>query len=92
MLYSRDVKFYETIFPYKMKQTGLSDSHLEVNTLNFFDSFESKTRTPSPFPNDETSDVASVGREGSLDQSGRVVDDVQDLEPYTLPLCSTATN
>lgn len=37
ILYSRDVKFYETIFPYKMKQTDLTDSHIEINTLNFFD-------------------------------------------------------
>jgi hypothetical protein len=53
ILYSRDVKFYETIFPYKMKQSDLSESNLEVNNLNFFDNFESKTRTPSPSPNDE---------------------------------------
>ncbi|PWA52299.1 hypothetical protein CTI12_AA247430 [Artemisia annua] len=63
------------------------DSHLEVNTLNFFDIVESKTRTPSPSPNDETEDVASVGREGDLNQTGRVVDDVQDdtLEQILYP-------
>ena len=79
ILYSRDVKFYETIFPYKMKQNDLSESHLEINTLNFFDNVESKTRTPSPSPYDENlnengENVTSVGRGGSVSQLDMAVD------------------
>lgn len=42
IFYSRDVKFYETIFPLRMKQSVVSDPVSEVTHLNFFDNIESE--------------------------------------------------
>ncbi|PWA79982.1 Nucleic acid-binding, OB-fold [Artemisia annua] len=64
--------------------------NVEVNTLNFFDNIESKTRTPSPSPNDENlhevdNEVTFVGREGSSSQSDRVVDHLEQIHQNVIP-------
>ncbi|KAF5799967.1 putative RNA-directed DNA polymerase [Helianthus annuus] len=69
--YSRDVKFYENVFPFKsFKQNGLSTDSL--NHLNFFDSVEVLINSPT-IPNDE---------EGRL-ESHEVTDDDQQPIPST---------
>ncbi|KAJ0858060.1 putative RNA-directed DNA polymerase [Helianthus annuus] len=52
--YSRDVKFYETVFPYKSSSLINQDVCLteKLNHLNFFDSVEVLTTKPV-IPNDE---------------------------------------
>ncbi|GJX13429.1 ribonuclease H-like domain-containing protein [Tanacetum coccineum] len=74
--YTRDVKFYETIFPYKMgnSKTGFeSDSGFKSNSkvlnLNFFDFVKSDTqpKTSVPSPNDEEEGTSS-SREGGMHQ------------------------
>ncbi|KAJ0898957.1 putative RNA-directed DNA polymerase [Helianthus annuus] len=52
--YSRDVKFYETVFPYKSNNLTNQDEILteKLNHLNFFDSVEVLTTNPI-VPNDE---------------------------------------
>ncbi|GJZ03090.1 ribonuclease H-like domain-containing protein [Tanacetum coccineum] len=73
VLYSRDVKFYETIFPYKMSSdnTEFSKSSGNINndisTLNFFDNFESETTAKtSSSPNDD--EEGPSGRDGNVHQ------------------------
>ncbi|KAJ0920331.1 putative RNA-directed DNA polymerase [Helianthus annuus] len=69
--YSRDVKFYETVFPFKsISQNVLLTDNL--NHLNFFDSVEVLTTSPI-VPNDE---------EGRL-ESHEVTDDDQQPIPST---------
>ncbi|GJW80547.1 putative RNA-directed DNA polymerase [Tanacetum coccineum] len=57
VFYSRDVKFYETVYPYKMSNETSFDSGDTpgVNDLNFFDSFESNSspETPNESLNDD---------------------------------------
>ncbi|KAJ0440838.1 putative RNA-directed DNA polymerase [Helianthus annuus] len=52
--FSRDVKFYETVFPFKSSQLNNLDKTLpnDLNHLNFFDSVETLTTYPT-VPNDE---------------------------------------
>ncbi|GKD04394.1 putative RNA-directed DNA polymerase [Tanacetum coccineum] len=72
VFYSRDVKFYETVFPYKMSSETSSDSSdtSGVNDLNFFDSFESNSspETPNESPNDDEKGTP-VSREDEKTQS-----------------------
>lgn len=69
VLYSRDVKFYEAIFPYKANKNVVSEYESEVSSLNFFDNIESentpKTSIHDP-PNDDNNreEDTSIGREG----------------------------
>nr|GEV81859.1 ribonuclease H-like domain-containing protein [Tanacetum cinerariifolium] len=72
VLYSRDVKFYETIFPYKMSvqlDVEQDETESEVTNLNFFDCVESGPK-PKAFirPNDD--EECSSCRDGSVHQSG----------------------
>ncbi|GKC85335.1 ribonuclease H-like domain-containing protein [Tanacetum coccineum] len=67
---SRDVKFYETVFPYKMGNSKDDvESKSEISNLNFFDFVESETqpKTSVPSPNDEE-EGTSGSREGSMHQ------------------------
>ncbi|GKB84832.1 ribonuclease H-like domain-containing protein [Tanacetum coccineum] len=70
VLFSRDVKFYETIFSYKMSvqfdvEQKVSES--EVTNLNFFDYVESKPKTKSSrSPIDD--EKGPCGRDGSVHQ------------------------
>ncbi|GJZ30303.1 putative RNA-directed DNA polymerase [Tanacetum coccineum] len=75
----RDVKFYETIFPYKMSSdsTEFSKSSENINndisTLNLFDNFESETTAKtSSSPNDD--------KEGPSGRDGNVHQPVPDFE------------
>ncbi|GJV68973.1 ribonuclease H-like domain-containing protein [Tanacetum coccineum] len=65
VLYSRDVKFYETIFPYKINK---NESVNETENVNFFDHFEVelKTKTSDLSPNDD--EEGSSGRDGRVQQ------------------------
>nr|GEV90947.1 ribonuclease H-like domain-containing protein [Tanacetum cinerariifolium] len=65
VLYSRDVKFYETIFPYKMNK---NESVNESENINFFYHFdvEPKTKTSTLSPNDE--EKGTPGRDGRVHQ------------------------
>nr|GEV12770.1 ribonuclease H-like domain-containing protein [Tanacetum cinerariifolium] len=69
VLYSKDVKFYETVFPYKMNK---NKSVNESENINFFDHFEVEleTKTSNLSPNDD--------EEGSSDRDGRVQQLVTD--------------
>ncbi|KAJ0532312.1 putative RNA-directed DNA polymerase [Helianthus annuus] len=72
--YSRDVKFYETVFPYKSnKLTNHYDTLTDsLNHLNFFDSVEVLTTRPI-IPNDEAGN----------NESHEVSDDDQQPFPST---------
>ncbi|GJX29327.1 putative RNA-directed DNA polymerase, partial [Tanacetum coccineum] len=72
-IFSRDVKFYETIFPYKMKsnKTIKTNSENEVNSKNFFDFSESGNQNISR-PNDDG--------EGPSDDAGEVIVDHQSTD------------
>nr|GEW07104.1 hypothetical protein [Tanacetum cinerariifolium] len=69
VLYSRDVKFYETVFLYKMGNTEYVNESDNVSTLNFFDHFEAEleTKTYNISPNDK--DEGSPGRNGRVHQT-----------------------
>ncbi|GKB53867.1 ribonuclease H-like domain-containing protein [Tanacetum coccineum] len=64
VLYSRDVKFFETIFPYKMSNNESVKEFDNVSTINIFDHFEVELETkPSNLsPDDE--EEGSHGRDG----------------------------
>ncbi|GKD41947.1 ribonuclease H-like domain-containing protein [Tanacetum coccineum] len=69
VLYSRDVKFYETVFPYKMGsiKTGSENEIVsDVSSLNFFDFVESETTPKTLSPNDE--EEGTSGRDGGMHQ------------------------
>ncbi|GJX52152.1 putative RNA-directed DNA polymerase [Tanacetum coccineum] len=71
-IFSRDVKFYETIFPYKMKSNNKTfELNNEVNSRNFFDLFESSHQDISS-PNDDG--------EGPSDDAGEVIVDHQSID------------
>ncbi|GKE45226.1 putative RNA-directed DNA polymerase [Tanacetum coccineum] len=73
-IFSRDVKFYETIFPYKMKSNDKSSDIVinnEVNTKNFFDMFESGHQNISSLNDDG---------EGPSDNEGEVIIDHQSTD------------
>ncbi|GJZ70091.1 ribonuclease H-like domain-containing protein [Tanacetum coccineum] len=57
VMFSRDVKFYKTVFPYKVSvqlDVEHKDFESEVTNLNFFDFVESEQKTKIPIsPNDE---------------------------------------
>ncbi|KAJ0733050.1 putative RNA-directed DNA polymerase [Helianthus annuus] len=55
VLFSRDVKFFESVYPFKTKDWNntSSDVNNELNHINFFDCFETLTPNLSPSPNDE---------------------------------------
>nr|GEX81596.1 ribonuclease H-like domain-containing protein [Tanacetum cinerariifolium] len=77
---SRDVKFYETIFSYKMSsiKTDFDNEKVsDVSSLNFFDFVESETTPKTSSPNDE--EEGSSGRDGSMHQP-----DVESDEENTL--------
>ncbi|KAJ0753121.1 putative RNA-directed DNA polymerase [Helianthus annuus] len=59
MFYSRDVRFYESVFPFKEKKTSL-DPDSEVNTLNSFDLFDQNDTQNSKSdstPNDDNTSI-----------------------------------
>ncbi|GKA26417.1 ribonuclease H-like domain-containing protein [Tanacetum coccineum] len=60
VLYSRDVKFYETVFPFKMSVDESVKEHTKISTSDIFDHFESE-----PVSNDEE---GSPGRDGRVHQ------------------------
>nr|GEV18673.1 copia protein [Tanacetum cinerariifolium] len=72
-MYSRDVKFYETVFRYKMSKSTKSyvESQNKVTKLNFFDIVESETtsKNPNSSPNDVEEGIP-VSRESSVHQPG----------------------
>ena len=78
VLYSRDVKFYETVFPYEMSQNVVSKCDSEISSLNFLDNIESET-TPKTFnrepPNDDNNREGStpVGRDDRVHQPDEAV-------------------
>ncbi|GJY16990.1 putative RNA-directed DNA polymerase, partial [Tanacetum coccineum] len=69
VLYSRDVKFYETVFPFKMNNNDRSlNEHTDISTLNFFDQYESDFTNKTPIrPNDDEED--SPSRDGRAHKS-----------------------
>ncbi|GKA99957.1 putative RNA-directed DNA polymerase, partial [Tanacetum coccineum] len=73
VLYSRDVKFYETIFPYKMSSDNIKfsksfeNTNTDISTLIFFDNFKSETTAKtSSRPNDD--EEGPSGRDGNVHQ------------------------
>ncbi|GKB08115.1 ribonuclease H-like domain-containing protein [Tanacetum coccineum] len=68
VLYSRDVKFYETVFPYRMSNNESVNESDNVSTINFFDHYEVEleTKTSNLSPNDE--EEVSPGRDGRVHQ------------------------
>ena len=75
MFYSRDVRFYETVFPFKEKKMSIDLDIPETNTLNFFDLSDlNYTQNPNvdQTPNDEniqSSTSSGHGSEQSTDSS-----------------------
>ncbi|KAM0004718.1 putative RNA-directed DNA polymerase [Helianthus debilis subsp. tardiflorus] len=69
MFFSRDVRFYETVFPLKEKKTSSDlDTPSEVNTLNFFDLSDLNfTQSPQvdPTPDDENTQTSTSTCHGS---------------------------
>ncbi|GJV50766.1 ribonuclease H-like domain-containing protein [Tanacetum coccineum] len=74
-VWHNDVKFYETVFPYKMNNETDCDLNPGVTELNFFDNFksESSSKTPNESPSDDE-EGTSVSRESSLRQPESDVD------------------
>nr|GEU44002.1 integrase, catalytic region, zinc finger, CCHC-type, peptidase aspartic, catalytic [Tanacetum cinerariifolium] len=72
----KDVKFYETVFPYKLNKSSKSnvESEKEVINLNFFDFVESQTssKTPNSSPNGDE-EWTSISGEGSVHQPGEEI-------------------
>ncbi|KAJ0523146.1 putative RNA-directed DNA polymerase [Helianthus annuus] len=69
VFYSRDVKFYESVYPFKSKQVSDSGMHdKSLNLLNFFDKYETSTPEVPSTPNDE---------EGATESHDTVSDDQQ---------------
>ncbi|GJX37762.1 ribonuclease H-like domain-containing protein [Tanacetum coccineum] len=67
VLYSRDVKFSEIVFPYKMSNIEPIKEFDEIYTLDFFDHFESEPTTKiSLRPNDD--EERPLGRDGRVHQ------------------------
>ncbi|GJU22876.1 ribonuclease H-like domain-containing protein, partial [Tanacetum coccineum] len=81
--YSRDVKFYKTVFPYKMNSETACDLNFVpgVTKLNFFDNFksDSSSKTPNESPNDDE-EGTSTSREGSLHQPESDVDNKSESD------------
>nr|GEW72817.1 ribonuclease H-like domain-containing protein [Tanacetum cinerariifolium] len=72
VLYSRDVKFYETIFPYKMSfqlEVEQDVSESEVTNLKFFDCVKSDPKPKASISLDDDKEGSSC-RDGSVHQSG----------------------
>ncbi|KAJ0536362.1 putative RNA-directed DNA polymerase [Helianthus annuus] len=69
VFYSRDVKFYEHVYPFKSKQVNDNCVHdKSLNLLNFFDKYETNTPEVSSIPDDE---------EGATESHDTVSDDQQ---------------
>ncbi|XP_035842144.1 uncharacterized protein LOC118488849 [Helianthus annuus] len=69
VFYSRDVKFYEHVYPFKSKQINDNVVHdKSLNLLNFFDIYETNTPEVSSIPDDE---------EGATESHDTVSDDQQ---------------
>ncbi|KAF5812881.1 putative RNA-directed DNA polymerase [Helianthus annuus] len=69
VFYSRDVKFYESVYPFKSKHVSDSGMHdKSLNLLNFFDKYETSTPEVPSTPNDE---------EGATESHDTVSDDQQ---------------
>ncbi|KAJ0794493.1 putative RNA-directed DNA polymerase [Helianthus annuus] len=69
VFYSRDVKFYESVYPFKSKQVSDSGMHdKSLNLLNFFDKYETSTPEVPSTPDDE---------EGATESHDTVSDDQQ---------------
>ncbi|GKC64293.1 ribonuclease H-like domain-containing protein [Tanacetum coccineum] len=88
VLYYRDVKFYETVFPYKMSNIEPVKESGEISTLNFFDHFESEPTTKIPLrPNDDEEGLPS--RDGRVHQpdGGALIDHTRhDGEHFVTPI------
>ncbi|XP_071719484.1 uncharacterized protein [Rutidosis leptorrhynchoides] len=65
ILFSRDVKFYETIFPYKLKSKAI-DISSDNDHINLFESEFSKPNT-SQSPNDEGGEITE--EDSGIDQN-----------------------
>ncbi|GKB92830.1 ribonuclease H-like domain-containing protein, partial [Tanacetum coccineum] len=78
VMFSRDVKFYKTIFPYKMSvqlDVEHKDFESEVTNLNFFDFVESEPKTKIPIsPDDE--EEGPLGRDVNVHQDDPGNDDL----------------
>ncbi|KAJ0805739.1 putative RNA-directed DNA polymerase [Helianthus annuus] len=69
VFFSRDVKFYENVYPFKSKQMNNNVVHdKSLNLLNYFDLYETNTPEVPSIPNDE---------EGANISHGMVSDDQQ---------------
>lgn len=63
VIFSRDVKFYEHVFPFKMTSEQKENISKDVNHLNFFDN-HSENSDSSNIPNDDN--IPSNNDDGSL--------------------------
>ncbi|KAM0053391.1 putative RNA-directed DNA polymerase [Helianthus debilis subsp. tardiflorus] len=67
VFYSRDVKFYEHVYPFKSKQVNDDFVHdKSLNLLNFFDKYETNTPEVSSIPDD---------KEGATESHDTISDD-----------------
>ncbi|KAJ0528553.1 putative RNA-directed DNA polymerase [Helianthus annuus] len=82
VLFSRDVKFYEDVYPFKSKHVGNSEFiDKNLNHITFFDCYDNETPEVSQMPDDE---------EGNNGSHGSSSDDQQPLGPSTSTITSVA--
>ncbi|KAJ0609721.1 putative RNA-directed DNA polymerase [Helianthus annuus] len=82
VLFSRDVKFYENIYPFKSKHV-VNQEFVDktLNHITFFDCYDTETPEVSQIPDDE---------EGNNGSHGISSDDQQPLGPSTSTITSVA--
>ncbi|KAJ0431247.1 putative RNA-directed DNA polymerase [Helianthus annuus] len=82
VLFSRDVKFYENVYPFKNKHVVNQEFvDKNLNHITFFDCYDAKTPEVSQIPDDE---------EGNNGSHGISSDDQQPLGPSTSTITSVA--
>ncbi|KAJ0547538.1 putative RNA-directed DNA polymerase [Helianthus annuus] len=82
VLFSRDVKFYEDVYPFKNKHVGNPEFvDKNLNHITFFDCYDTETPEVSQIPDDE---------EGNNGSHGISSDDQQPLGPSTTTITSAA--
>nr|GEZ67765.1 hypothetical protein [Tanacetum cinerariifolium] len=92
VLYSRDVKFYETVFPYKMSNNESVNEYDNVSIIKNFDHFrvELETKTSNLTPNDE--EEGSPGRDGRVHQRVTRANTDQPVHDDTRPTTPSDEN
>ncbi|GKD76241.1 hypothetical protein Tco_1334523 [Tanacetum coccineum] len=97
MFYSRDVKFYENIFPLKMKKQidatpNTSSDISQINTLNFFDTPYFPIKKPTESLSDDDAETDSYGDCENSPAPGGTSEDASDSDSTSLGDFNVATD